>query len=282
MCEDYIYILGKNMSLGNSIKELRKKFNLTQKELADQLHVTPQAVSRWENNEVEPSIETIRSMATIFKISLDELLNYNPVEEKAEVEVIERIIQAQPVLAVCEKCNKPIYEGDQIVRKPNSFGKDAIFCKTCDEKAEEINRTLRLEGGLKRRKLSFIIPLILFAIIFISSLFNKDKESIFGGIVLAILIFTFVACLILNNNFIADLWMTVASWGFKTMQGIIFSFSIGGLISFIVIKIILFLFSIFLALGALMLATGLAVFLSIFAYPFAIAKSFKNPELSYE
>lgn len=268
------------MSLGNNIKELRKQFNLTQKELADQLHVTAQAVSRWENSEVEPSIETIRSMATIFEISLDEFLNYEPVEKKGEVQVIERIVEAKPVLAVCEKCNKPIYEGDEIVRKDSITGKDGIFCKKCDENKKAIQLEVRLESGKKRRTLSFIVPTILFVIFFISSLVSKDKETILGGIFLAILSFTFSACLILNNNFIADLWLSVASWGFKTMPGIIFSFSIGGLISFIIIKIVLFFFSIFLALGALILATGLAFILSIFAYPFAIVKSFKHPELS--
>lgn len=137
------------MSLGNNIKELRKQFNLTQKELADQLHVTAQAVSRWENSEVEPSIETIRSMATIFEISLDEFLNYEPVEKKGEVQVIERIVEAKPVLAVCEKCNKPIYEGDEIVRKDSITGKDGIFCKKCDENKKAIQLEVRLESGKK-------------------------------------------------------------------------------------------------------------------------------------
>ena len=40
------------MGVGPKIKEYRNKAGLTQKDLADKLHVTYQAVSRWENYDV--------------------------------------------------------------------------------------------------------------------------------------------------------------------------------------------------------------------------------------
>ena len=43
--------------IGNNIKKLRMQRGMTQKNLADLLFVSPQAVSRWENNEVEPSLD---------------------------------------------------------------------------------------------------------------------------------------------------------------------------------------------------------------------------------
>ena len=60
--------------LSENIKTLRVKKGYTQKELADILHVTAQAVSRWENGDVEPSIGTIKEMAKIFDVSTDALL----------------------------------------------------------------------------------------------------------------------------------------------------------------------------------------------------------------
>jgi len=36
------------MDIGNKIRELRNKHNLTQEELAEKLSISPQAVSRWE------------------------------------------------------------------------------------------------------------------------------------------------------------------------------------------------------------------------------------------
>ena len=42
--------------IGNFIKEIRKKNNLTQKDLADKYNVTYQAVSKWENGKNMPDI----------------------------------------------------------------------------------------------------------------------------------------------------------------------------------------------------------------------------------
>lgn len=61
------------MTVGESIKALRKINNLSQSKLAKKLFVTPQAVSRWENGETTPDIETLGRMATIFNCSIDDL-----------------------------------------------------------------------------------------------------------------------------------------------------------------------------------------------------------------
>ena len=43
------------MTLGTNIRKFRNEKDMTQKDLADELHCTPQAVSRWEADEVEPN-----------------------------------------------------------------------------------------------------------------------------------------------------------------------------------------------------------------------------------
>ncbi len=72
------------MSVGKRIKEERTKLSLTQKELSEKLNVTAQAVSRWENDDVEPSIDTLKTMSALFNITLDELLD-NSKEIKEEI-----------------------------------------------------------------------------------------------------------------------------------------------------------------------------------------------------
>lgn len=59
---------------GGRIKELRERHGLTQKELAEKLGVSAQAVSKWENNVNQPDVSTIRKLCAIFGISVDEFL----------------------------------------------------------------------------------------------------------------------------------------------------------------------------------------------------------------
>jgi|GEM_PF-1181841 len=62
------------MGLGEKLSQLRKEQNQTQAQIATQLHVTRQAVSNWEQNKSTPDIETLKRLAQIFKVDLNELL----------------------------------------------------------------------------------------------------------------------------------------------------------------------------------------------------------------
>lgn len=62
-----------SQSIGKIIKALRKERNFTQEELAEQLNVTPQAVSKWENETGMPDISQIIPLASVFGVSTDVL-----------------------------------------------------------------------------------------------------------------------------------------------------------------------------------------------------------------
>lgn len=66
------------MELGLKIKTLRSTKKLTQKQLAEILHVTPQAISKWENNKSYPDLETLLALSNYFQVSVDELLGQKP------------------------------------------------------------------------------------------------------------------------------------------------------------------------------------------------------------
>ena len=61
-------------SIGKFILELRKKNNLTQKQLADKLNVTAQAVSKWENGRGIPDIEILQKISIEFNVNIDSIL----------------------------------------------------------------------------------------------------------------------------------------------------------------------------------------------------------------
>lgn len=61
------------MSLGNKIKKYRKAKGLTQKQLAKEIDVTASTVTKYENESLEPNIETTKKIANALNISLDAL-----------------------------------------------------------------------------------------------------------------------------------------------------------------------------------------------------------------
>lgn len=61
-------------TFGKRFNTLRKKHHLTQEEIAKKLNITPQAVSKWENNISAPDIFLLSEIADIFNITIDELL----------------------------------------------------------------------------------------------------------------------------------------------------------------------------------------------------------------
>jgi len=60
--------------IGKKITKYRKKRDWTQRQLARQLSVSHQAVSKWEKGEAVPDLETLITMARIFGVSVDRLI----------------------------------------------------------------------------------------------------------------------------------------------------------------------------------------------------------------
>ncbi len=65
-------------SLGKRFQRLRKKANFTQEEVATKLNITPQAVSKWENDVSAPDISLLIEIADMFSVTVDELLGKQP------------------------------------------------------------------------------------------------------------------------------------------------------------------------------------------------------------
>ena len=61
-------------NIAKIIKDIRKKHNLTQKQLADKLNVTYQAVSKWENGKNIPDIALLKEISNTFDIDINELI----------------------------------------------------------------------------------------------------------------------------------------------------------------------------------------------------------------
>ena len=61
--------------IGSFIKELRVEKGLSQNQLSEQIHVTRQAISNWENGKAVPDSDILRNLSKMFNVSIDELLS---------------------------------------------------------------------------------------------------------------------------------------------------------------------------------------------------------------
>jgi len=104
--------------IGENIKRLRKQKNITQETLADHMHVSTAAVSKWERNETLPDIGMVIPLASYFDVSADELLGFDVA--KAE-EKIQEILNERKRLSALGKIHEAF---DLIVQAYEDFPND--------------------------------------------------------------------------------------------------------------------------------------------------------------
>ena len=76
------------MNLSNKIRELRRANNLTQEQMATALNISAQAISKWEMGASYPDMTMIPTLAAFFKVSLDELFDFDVSNVDKEIEEI--------------------------------------------------------------------------------------------------------------------------------------------------------------------------------------------------
>lgn len=75
------------MTMGNRIAEFRKKLGITQDALAHQLHISNQAVSKWESDQSCPDIQLLPALADIFGVRIDALFGREEPAETSSAEI---------------------------------------------------------------------------------------------------------------------------------------------------------------------------------------------------
>lgn len=98
------------MSFKDNFTGLRKQAGLSQNEIAETLFVTRQAVSRWEQGDTVPEIETLQAISKFFGVTINDLLGY-------------------PTDLQCQSCGMPIVP-EEMGRKPDGALNER-YCKWC-------------------------------------------------------------------------------------------------------------------------------------------------------
>ena len=166
------------MTFGQKLKQYRSQLNITQKDLAEQMNVTFQTISKWESDINEPDFASVRKLAKIFDCTIEDLLaddEEQTVEETADNaqeseptpdgdedstegendEDAEAIVKEPAVIDTCRDCSQPIKEGEIIHhverRTPSGVKEMVSVCDKCFTKHEaEMNRRAKeIEDSLK-------------------------------------------------------------------------------------------------------------------------------------
>ena len=79
------------MSIGTTIKRLRRERDITQEQLAEYLGISTGAVSQWECDRTAPDITQLPLLASVFDVSADELLE---IDGKKKDEIIQVFLKS--------------------------------------------------------------------------------------------------------------------------------------------------------------------------------------------
>ena len=96
------------LNIGANIKRLRLDKGFTQEQLANLLNVSAAAVSKWEAKNIYPDITMLYPLAEIFEVSMDELLGYDQIKAKAD---IDRLISEYQTL----RANVQVAEASELI-----------------------------------------------------------------------------------------------------------------------------------------------------------------------
>lgn len=130
------------MDIGRNIKDLRKKNNITQDALAEYLHISPQAVSKWENGTALPDITLVPTIASFFHTSIDSLFGTDTGgalgREKEYTDKYRELCASGDVLGRCTLMRKALEEFPRNFRFMSNMARSLFYCMDSDEDFHEL------------------------------------------------------------------------------------------------------------------------------------------------
>ena len=133
--------------LSASISALRLQSGLTQAALAEQLGITFQAVSKWENGQSAPDITLLPQLADIFGVQIDELFGRAPAQPAAPADVDKAARYVVDTVPWDDdgELRGVVYKGQTLLEKANRITRKFVFVYKGD--AVNVSAMCGLECG---------------------------------------------------------------------------------------------------------------------------------------
>lgn len=104
-----------NIKTGNLIRELRKEKGITQKDLADQQHITDRAVSKWERGLCAPDIALLEPLSQILGVKITDIISGTKTADSMDAETERKVNELLS------------YSEDELNKKTKSYKKTVII-----------------------------------------------------------------------------------------------------------------------------------------------------------
>lgn len=283
------------MTLGQKLSTYRKLAGLTQQQLGDQLSISAQAVSKWENDQTEPDLATMRVLAGIYKVTVDELLDpssvpHAQIEEESSGETFaagfsetaapigfcktcgvtvteENLGETSPVI-LCKKCLKEKKEAEKRAAEQAKREAAQRRAKTDAERAE---RRRKYKRHLIRSVVVASIVLAIFLALCISSLIDEFTGGTLAFTIIGTyVVFAFVF-LLFYDCVVQDV---VVNWITKSIRwpGLIFSFDLDGILWLIGMKLLFWALGVLFGIVMALIGGSIGLVCAPFVFPFVVVK----------
>ena len=278
------------MTLGRKLAGYRKLAGFTQQQLGEHLNLSAQAISKWEKDLTEPDLATLRVLAELYKVTVDELLDLNSGFQDPTVEAESEEQSAVTPIGFCKDCGVTVTDDNVGQTEP------VVLCKKCVDMreqqakraAEEARRKKLNEDAARERALSaersrqrthrtwaFVVSGIFAAIwlaLMIFSLIDGFEASTLAvGLVGTYIVFAFVFCLFYETV----VREVVVDWFGKSIEwpGLIFDFDFDGILWLIGMKLLFFVLGLLFGIVAGAIGIALGLICAPFVYPFVMRKA---------
>ena len=283
------------MTLGTKLATYRRLAGLTQQQLGEHLSLSAQAISKWEKDLAQPDLSTLRRLADLYKVTVDELIDLNapftdpnPPEAEPQKEdpkpdreektigfctrcgivVTEETIGAADPVILCQKCLQAKKEKERREAEAKKKELAQIYAKA--EAAKNQNR-------FKLRRRCLIASIV--ALIAVVALLSGSIIAMVNSFSLALLIttvtgiyviYTFVFCLFFDSA----VQEVVCDWFSKSLSlpGLIFTFDVDGCLWLIGMKILYFFLGLLFGIVTGIIGITLGLIIAPFVFPFLLHK----------
>ena len=287
------------MTIGQKLAVYRRLSGMTQQQLGDYLNISPQAISKWEKDLSEPALATLRALAELYKVSVDEILDLksgfsdinvlSATEEPSEKESAAPQTATSQTIGFCKECGITVTEENLGAKQP------VVLCKSCFELREarkvaaaeaqrkKLQEEAAIEAGkerVRRQKIksrltwslsvASIVAGLLAARLISGMIGNFEFSSLIVTIVLTYMVFSFVSCLFFDCV-VQDV---VFDWFSKSIHfpGLIFTFDLDGFIWLIGMKLLFWALGLLLGIVTGIIGVLLGLICAPFAFPFVMRR----------